>query len=339
MLTPQYIGIGVLVLCFICLLLVCGSRRETQEKRQRNVIDQRCAEIAPEETIFVSIVARSPDVAYVICNMFEESFCPFRVFVGVCQLVGSQYVDLLEEYATYVTHKHDFSDNIRVFSVAANAATNPRALIEQHLYRGEKYYLHVDADVIFNSFWDKECVSQLQKCHADKPMLTMIPLAAEFGKKHKPSFLRLQEGKSGGLINLEGVPLINRPQSPIPSPFLSGLFVFSYATSFWGVGDSSDYVLSAAFWTRGYDFFHPTTMIVSRMLNPKAPQPHTSPPSLGTVRSLGAFEAWCGVKMWPTFVAAPTAYAGMNVVQSEPEQIQQKYGSRKLYQQYLFRAH
>jgi len=333
------IAIGVVV-CLLILFTFMASSNEKRELRDRSEIDKRCTQIAAEETIFVSIVADSPRVAYVLFNLFNTSFCPFRVYVGICQVVtpGSQYLDVLEEYGTYANHKHDFSDNIRVYSVAA-PCSQPRALIEQYLYRGEKYYLHVDANVIFSEFWDQTCITELHKCSAEYPMLTMAPLVVDVGKVPKPSYLRLSTVSA--TLNepeLETALFIHRPQSPIPSPFLSSQFLFTYATSFGAIADASDYVLSASFWTRGYDFFHPTRMIVTKMhTSGNAAPPTKMLPQLGSVRSLAAYEAWCGVRAWPQFLAAPTAYAGMNTVQSESEQILQKYGSRKLYQQRLFR--
>lgn len=345
---PPWAVLGIIVV-LVGYVLFTRTHKEKQVYLRQQAIDDQCASLGADETIFVSIPCFAPDIhtlVYSIIDLFERAHCPFRVFVGICQDTSATIsrADIMELYSRMSDLSlHDFSDNIRVYSTPFSDKATARSLIEKHLYRGEKYLLQIDSHTLFVDDWDEICINQLRLCGSAKPVLSMLPTLCDpsYTKKEKlakPTFLRLAHNTLPVVLASEI--FVKRPLAPVPALFVSSCFMFCYGerirevpydseTNFMG----EDYSMSARLYTTGYDLFHPMGMIVTMTKLP-CPSYYESKTLglLGTVRTLQAYENWCGVKVLSkTLVVAPTAFAGMNVVQPESEQIIQKYGSRKAY--------
>jgi hypothetical protein len=126
----------IFTVMFVCTTLY---RKKKSMYIRRNEIDELCYEIAPTETIFVSIASfRDSECAPTLYNLFEKADCPFRVFAGVCQQNNKSDKDVMSQYEHLSQNGiKSFVDNIRVYSMPADEAKGPmlaRAIIEQKLY-------------------------------------------------------------------------------------------------------------------------------------------------------------------------------------------------------------
>ena len=181
------IMISLVLFVFIILIFWCVKKyKHHQYKQKRKAeIDQMCLRIPESETIFVSIPSyRDPQCADTLFDLFEKAACPFRIYVGVCQQNHPiMDRDILTEYKKRVQKHHgvhDFSSQIRVLKMDYTQAKGPvyaRALIEQNLYRGEKYYLMIDSHTMFTTHWDQTCIRLWKQCRqwSPKPILTAYP--------------------------------------------------------------------------------------------------------------------------------------------------------------------
>lgn len=137
--------------------------------------------VDPGESIFVSVPAyRETEVASTVTDIFAKARCPFRVYVGVCsQIDPSKDPSFWSEYESVAKeenpHLGALKDNVRVYEIDYREAKGPayaRAIIDCELYRGEKYYMTVDAHTKMAQDWDVLAISCLEACPSKKPVLT-----------------------------------------------------------------------------------------------------------------------------------------------------------------------
>lgn len=137
--------------------------------------------VDPGESIFVSVPAyRETEVASTVCDLFAKARCPFRVYVGVCsQIDPDSDPSFWREYESVAKEDNPslgpMKDHVRVFEIDHREAKGPayaRAMIEHELYRGEKYYMTIDAHTKMAQDWDVLAIACLKACPSDKPMLT-----------------------------------------------------------------------------------------------------------------------------------------------------------------------
>jgi hypothetical protein len=263
-----------------------------RKQRCRAQIDARCRTIPAQDTIFVSIASyRDPQCAHTIHDLFEKAYCPFRIFVGVCQ-----QNQLLVDEDVMVGYKNlcnkslgDFSGQIRVHCINAGEAKGPmyaRHLIEKNLFRGERFYLVTDSHMLFTPHWDQRLIEEWEACrrYSLKPILTTYP--DDFKPIHRSfpppnydravgSYLRFKKfNPDTGLVEIEGPQMVRQPAAPVPGLFWAACMSFGLSSQ---VGEvpfdpHCDYVflgeeiaMAARLWTSGYDFYHPTKMYVYHM--------------------------------------------------------------------------
>lgn len=277
----------------IVILIYWYHYKKQSKERRRKEIDTWCARIPESETIFVSIATyRDPQCSKTLFDLFEKAACPFRISVGVCQ----QNVDGLDEdvataykLASENHGVHDFSHRIRYIKMRADEAKGPmyaRYLIEQQLYRGEKYYLIVDSHMLFTPNWDVECIKMYNQClqWSPKPVLTMYPEDFKAYQRtwtpsgyenESGSFLRFKKfNDKTGVIEIEGPRFKRKPTQPQMSLFWGGCFSFGSAQQikevpydghcpFVFIGEEIS--MAARLWTSGYDLYHPHRMVVYHM--------------------------------------------------------------------------
>ena len=285
---------NIIIIIIFLIVLFYGWQwyKEYKKKCRRQAIEEQCQSTEQTETIFVSIASyRDPECCKTLLNLFEQAYCPFRIYVGVCQQNDVGDEDVLAGYKRLVeeTNADDFSSQIRIWKIPASEAKGPmlaRSLIETNLYRNEKYYFITDSHMLFTPHWDKKILDEWHMCKkmSQKPILTCYP--ADFKPHHRifsppnfgfevGSFLRFKKfNEKTNLIEIEGPAFQRKPSTPVLGLFWAGCFSFGLATmiqevpfdpfcpyAFFG----EEISMSMRLWTSGYDFYHPTTTYVYHM--------------------------------------------------------------------------
>jgi hypothetical protein len=254
-------------------------------------INQQTSNIQPShDSIFVSIASyRDPETSKTIEDLFLKAKYPHRVFVGVCQQNANSDPDCL----TTTTAKK-FSQNIRIIRMSHFDAQGPmyaRSRIEQELFQDEMFFLQIDSHMLFERWWDEQCIQQLAQCPSDKPIITTYPhdfdrLTRKYvilpnGVKKPlgsipPTFIRFREfHKRLKFSEQEKVIFGSFPTKPYPSLLWAAGFSFSLGRlikevpcdpncPFIFVGEEMSMALR--YYTHGWDLFAPVTNIVYHLL-------------------------------------------------------------------------
>jgi len=291
-------GIGLLVGVVVFLRWDTHRKRKLHQARTL----EACAQIPAKETIFVSVASyRDDECPYTVFDCLEKAYCPKRVFIGVCQQNEPGDIDTFQRYRNLAKRKGtaDYSQQIRVYDMKAQDAKGPmyaRAMVEEHLYRDETFYLVVDSHTVFTQDWDKHCLEQWREClaYSEKPILTMYPSGFEkrrrlgvlshpdrAPKPKPPSFLRVARfNQRTYLPELAGPVMKDLPKRCYPTAFWAGCFSFGSADRLKEVPFDPNYAyvfqgeeiaMSARYWTAGYDLFSPRTMLVFHMWERRRP--------------------------------------------------------------------
>jgi [Skp1-protein]-hydroxyproline N-acetylglucosaminyltransferase len=275
----------MLSLKWILLLLVLGVLgfvgwkiyKYYHAKQKSKQVLQFCSGVGPTENIFVSIGSyRDSETANTIFDLFCTAQCPYRVFVGICDITTDRDVDLMktlfelcrskEEMFFTDNPNHFFRQNLRIYPMEAHRARGPmvtRSIIERSLYRNEKYFMCIDSHMKFAEHWDSKCIDQLTKCPSERPVLTMLP--PNFEKKDRwKKFEKMSFGQVSTFLCIGDV-------SPAAFPLLESIH---FALAHWevpydrhckNVFQGEAITMSARLWTAGWDFFCPLMPMCAHM--------------------------------------------------------------------------
>lgn len=403
-----YLKYTAVIIVVVCCVVLFNRVKQMAMKRQAREAQQRkqkmCAQIPSDETIFVSVASyRDPDCPQTVFDCFEKAACPLRIRIGVCQQNSERDLDVIRGYQKLYQKAGtgNYESFIRVLRMEAGQARGPmyaRSEIEQKLYAGEKYYLIIDSHTCFTPDWDIRLIEMLKQCPSQKPILTMYP--TDFQRhdtvnawKHNqhsepstppayllapPAYLRLKQfNPVTGLVEIEGPLMHTAPPQPLPSLFWAACFSFGDASvlkevpydpycpyAFLG----EEITMAARLYTHGWDFFHPTYMVVRHkwsrnrptfwenflgqnkihqqrqllehqsyrrlrsVLQLQAPQPEDLPLAqygLGNTRSLQDYQQFCGVDFLLQ-KAQPHSWIGVTAIPTGQE-IMLKFGSITAY--------
>ena len=258
------LGLLLFIAIFLLVLIVIYNVTKTNFRSSiGSRVRRQCQEIAPSETIFVSIPEyRDSEAAFTICNLFARAYCPFHVYVGVCsQRTTGVDSDLMKEIISIATapsaHRHgsiNFTDHVEAFlrehvrvetvqSVLAKGPVIARASIERNLYKGQKYIMMIDSHMRFRDNWDKTAMENLNRCDSPKPILTMYPAhyismgnqepdgMSEKNPAGPPTCLFACDLTDKGIVGLQARQCAFRPSKPLVQLFWTPCFSFTYATA------------------------------------------------------------------------------------------------------------
>jgi len=282
----------IIYLIIISVILVLFYKRSKSLKLQRfkENIDTNCGKIHAQATIFVSLPnLNDSEIGATLHSIFNNAYCPRRVFVGVFQNLTADESNHCSSYKHMLgSADHSFWDNIRVMTDPIDEAEGidyARSMIEQYLYRDEKYILMIDSHTVLKQNWDLLCIQQLERCSymSKNPILTYIPEYVDSINKNstikrddlKTTFMKLDKSikADNNIPKIISSPNQGAIVKPLTSLFWSSKFSFSLASIIRNVphGDTELYLLSptggsdllygARLWTNGYDFFTPTIPI------------------------------------------------------------------------------
>ena len=227
---------------------------------------------AKEQTIFVSVPSyRDETCMATLQDMFENADTPARVFAGCCE----QNTDETKEMCR--PGKFTWHNNVRVVSIPFMEAKGPtyaRALCAD-LYRGEDYFLSIDAHSKFAKGWDTTLIRMLNACpNPDKAILSHYPpgitdMGEDIEKTHVPRLCSSSFGDHG--LPVLGAVSIKKQSAPKKVPYLAGGMWFAKGRVLKDVPmdptleylfQGEEFLLSARCWTSGYDIYTPTANVL-----------------------------------------------------------------------------
>ena len=254
------IGIGVFAYATMMM------RREPQGVKQ---VDR-------EETIFVSIASyRDKNCPRTVKSLFENAAVPENVTVGICQ-----QNDPDKDPDCYPEEWRDQIRIIRMNYFDARGPTYARYLCST-LWSGEKYFLQIDAHILFAKDWDVKLINMIKALKASG---VKKPILSHYTKLHS-DYYSVHDNKStvpticksffndDKMISFEGAKNISvEPgQLPRPSAYIAGGMMFAESKflkdvpfdpnlPYLFVGE--EILHSIRFWTHGWDIFTPTENVV-----------------------------------------------------------------------------
>jgi hypothetical protein len=139
------------LLLLLAWLSVNALHEQWRQRRQLRVLQNRCSEPGCAASICVLIRAyRDGEAATTVRRLLEQAYCPFRVYVGIVEEVGSDTVGaLVPPHPTLVDHVHSCQTDFKM-----------RWEVEAwRLYRGEAHVLFVHSDTLLGEHWDRQLLA------------------------------------------------------------------------------------------------------------------------------------------------------------------------------------
>ena len=187
------------------------------------------------------------------------------------------------------TKKYCASGQVRFSSLSEADAMGPMAAryIASQLWRGEQYYVQIDAHSVWGDNWDDRMIAMVQAAPATIPgkaVITAYPPSARMGDRVR-SFQRAPgsrmcasmftdpSGGEGGIVRIQASNRFERspPAAPKFAPFVAAGFFVAPATFLkdvpfdpylpW-VFMGEELLLTARLFAAGYDIFSPTTDVI-----------------------------------------------------------------------------
>jgi [Skp1-protein]-hydroxyproline N-acetylglucosaminyltransferase len=241
------------------------------------------------ETIFVSIASyRDSETAGTLYSLFQNAAYPGRVFVGLCLQSTKDDGDAVAGYADLCSlYRKDnrYMDSIRTIRWAAHEAEGPckaRSFIEQHLYKGEQFYLVLDAHTRFEADWDVTLVEEWTKTvsQAGHSRVVLTGYPASYRRfpgsatapldPALPTFMSPSSFDPSSELPVFGSRMcVMKPPRAFPQLGLAGCFSFSLGSRIPAVPYLSDvpflffgeeFVMGALLWTHGWDTWMATRL-------------------------------------------------------------------------------
>lgn len=136
------------LLLLLAWLSLNAVHEQWRQRRQLRVLQNRCSEPDCVASICVMIrVYRDQEAAVTVRRLLEQAYCPFRVYIGIVEEMGSDTVGaLVPPHPTLVDHVHSCQTTFRT-----------RWEVEAwQLYRGETHVLFLHSDTILGEHWDRQ---------------------------------------------------------------------------------------------------------------------------------------------------------------------------------------
>eukprot|EP01064_Diplonema_japonicum_P028129 TRINITY_DN4250_c0_g3_i1.p1 TRINITY_DN4250_c0_g3~~TRINITY_DN4250_c0_g3_i1.p1 ORF type:complete len:610 (+),score=97.24 TRINITY_DN4250_c0_g3_i1:43-1872(+) len=246
-----------------------------------------------EPTIFVSMAAfRDRDARFTLRSMFTKARVPRRIFVGVVCQVYPEDPQCIPERWVNCSMDAGFcpSDQIRQRSFHASKAEGPthaRSLAAA-MYRGEDFFLMIDAHNRFVQDWDMKLLEMNRRCASKKCVLSHYPQGLNNSDPENPhplgtppgtplegfgtvSYLCGSEFHERSIIKNSRAASVPVSFEPRPQPYTGAGLLFGpgrmiievpfdpFLPFLW---DGEEFLYNARLWTWGYDMFSPSENIL-----------------------------------------------------------------------------
>lgn len=284
-----------------------------------------------ERTIFIQIASyRDSELPRTIRSVLERADHPARLRFGICWQYDENTFDDLEHWEADDRFGID-----EVYFRKSEGCTWARNRANA-LFAGEDYYLQIDAHMRFAHGWDTRLVEMLEGIDAEKPVLTVYPPGYKTDGNGNDELLEsIQHVLALNTINThlqtrQCTKIAADQNAPGKSPFVAAGFLFAHG-SFCedipydplGYFAGEEIALAARAYTSGYDFFHPSEIVVWHRYDHDEPLHWTDNAAaldtsevrsrerlatlllgdhlglgkygLGSIRTLAEFEDYCGI--------------------------------------------
>ncbi len=232
-----------------------------------------------KDSIFVSIASyRDLDCINTVISCFKFAKHPENIFIGICQQNKDTDKDFFDDYPI---EYEPFIKNIRIIRIPhfeAKGPTYARHLCST-LWNGEDYYLQLDSHIRFVKDWDQLTINMIKRIQHETSNEKIIlsyysKTLDEYGKEHystTPIITKIFVN-DGGMISFNAFEVTqNKEELPTKTGFIGAGFVFGPSKflsdvpfdpnlPYLFVGE--EILLSARFYTNGYDIFSPNENIV-----------------------------------------------------------------------------
>jgi hypothetical protein len=219
-------------------------------------------------TIFISIAAyRDPELVPTVLDCLAKARHPEALRFGICWQRGPEEAPL------------PFAEDprFRILDVdwrESRGACWARAEV-MGLYQGEDHFLQLDSHHRFVPDWDVRVLEQLARTGSDKPVLTAYATPYTPGEPEtfgtEPMQMNFDRFTAEGIVLFRPSAISNHREleRPVRARFLSGHFLFApgsfvrevpYDPDLYFIGEEITLTIRA--FTHGWDFFHPTEIIV-----------------------------------------------------------------------------
>lgn len=239
------------------------------------------------ESIFVSIPSyRDIDCKGTLKSLFENAKHPELIYVGVFE----QNDNSCPEEKCHCPPA--YQNQMRYKYVHYSEAKGPfyaRAVINNNLYRGEKYYMMIDAHTLFLKHWDvrmKDQLHYLSQQGIQKPIISSYPHHQDFDKsKEIIDEKRNVTTLICDIINAKEYPTealaLEKPSGHFYKSLLLGAgFLFTYGEFFKEIRldeniqhifSGEEILLAILAYTHGWDIYTPAYLNVFHYYNHKKP--------------------------------------------------------------------
>lgn len=230
-------------------------------------------------SIFISIASyRDKLCPKTLESIYTMAAHPEVVYVGICQQNDVNDKDCLQSALSVISKYKDNIRIIRLGHIEAKGPTYARFLCAS-LYDGEKYFLQIDSHSLFEKNWDTlliAMITDLQQSGVKKPVISHYPPNLNDYKGRNPktdhiTTLCRADFNDNDLIFYRGAQWVKAKDLPQRNAYVSGNMFFCEASFlqelpydpeldylFWG----EEILLSARFYTHGWDIFTPNKNVV-----------------------------------------------------------------------------
>jgi hypothetical protein len=227
---------------------------------------------ASKDKIFISIASyRDPQLVPTLRDCVKNAKNPENLVFGICWQRDEK--ESLEEFQNDPRVKY-----ININYTESKGTCWARAMIQERLFKNEKYYFQLDSHHRFVQNWDEKCIEmikQLQNKGHKKPLLTGY--ISSFNPDNDPSE-RIQTPwkmnfdrfiPEGAVFFLPAsIDDYKSRAEPLPARFVSAHFIFTlgkwvkevpYDPFYYFHGEEINLAVRSFTW--GYDLFHPHIVV------------------------------------------------------------------------------
>lgn len=255
---------------------------------------------AGEDTMFVTLTSfRDKQCPRTMRLMFENAARPEKLSVGLLQqncyenckggaLEGGVIPDVepdvecLAEFCAEGSEFRKYCESGQIISmrISEDEAMGPcfARYLASRLWRGEAYFMQIDAHMGFAEGWDAKLIDQLAKAPSDRPVISHYP--PQFGNGWQDQIgLRMCDAKFTGAsesntVRMQPSVRYDKTQTGVPhyAPYIAAGFFVAPAAALLEVPFDpflpwlfmgEELMLSVRFFTNGWDIFSPSHNVIS----------------------------------------------------------------------------
>ena len=294
-----------------CIMGVCLYHIRYINNRNSHEVDPSDL----DDTILVLLVSSAnrdtavatttkPPILTTIESLYNNAYEPSRVMIAAYDMNDH----LKSQISTRFQPSVRVARNMKVIAPKHSSASDARAYLMKHYYRGERFVMTLQSNADICKDWDKILVDLIHGITSKYTILTSAVIPKSMNSSTKPTVFKLKDLK-GGKIVIEPSLVHEVPEDPVPSLFWSPSLSFGPAPAFKHFvdgnvisSDDMDITMNTIkLWTNGFNFYTlPLTMAWASRPE-KSDWSHSSKravsktATVGSARSFKEFESYMGI--------------------------------------------